>query len=148
MYSVSGITYRIIAVGGMMLLLSVGLFVLGTFVTAGEKHSYRLWGTVTLVFAFLYCSYFGYKALKPTVEIHEGYLEKEYRDSRVAPPLPFTHAYVFTNNGDVMPRYYLDTFSKKEILGEELISGVLYRVYYEKDTRIILKVEICEGQGI
>lgn len=143
MFDVSGIIYRMIAVGGMMLLLALALLVLSAYVAAKHKRGYRLWGVIILVLAVLYGSYFGYKALRPTVEIHEGYLEKEYRDSRVAPPLPFTHAYVFTNKGDDMPRFYLDTFSKKEIFGEELISGVLYRVYYEKDTRIILKVETC-----
>ncbi len=93
-------------------------------------------------------SYFSYKTVMPDIVSCEGAFVYEYRDSRVAPPLPLTAGYVF----DVVDEednlvFYLDVYSKKKIYPYEFIENKTYKVYYEKDTKIIVGIEEQTNQG-
>ena len=88
--------------------------------------------------------FFLIKILTPTIEIHRGiYLEK-YRNSRVAPPLPLTTEFIFSNKEGVKKGFYLDVLSAKDIVPEGFIEGFEYDIHYEKSTKIIVRVEIVE----
>lgn len=84
-----GIVYRIFATGAV-----VG--VVGVFLAAvSRKREDRIAAMVTLSFFVVYTSFHLYVLMNPRVLSFEGELTRQYRDSRVAPPLPTTCAYVF-----------------------------------------------------
>ncbi len=93
-----------------------------------------------LSFFVVYTSFHLYVRMNPRVLSFEGKLTEQYRDSRVAPPLPTTCAYVF-NTGEKKKRtVYLDSFTRNKY-DEEIVVGREYTVYYEQRTKIILKFE-------
>lgn len=78
--------------------------------------------------------------MNPRVLSFEGKLTEQYRDSRVAPPLPTTCAYVFDMGEEKKRTVYLDSFTRNKY-DEEIVVGREYTVYYEQRTKIILKLE-------
>ena len=84
-----GIVYRIFATGAV-----VG--VVGVFLAAvSRKREDRIAAMAALSFFVVYTSFHLYVLMNPRVLSFEGKLTEQYRDSRVAPPLPTTCAYVF-----------------------------------------------------
>ena len=144
----AGLWYRVFGVGGFILILGIILLIFDIPMIkkrkkAAKKKTFKKSIIVTCVVVaagILASSFYMYKAIWPDVDFYEGYYEYSKRNSRVAPPLPLTSEYVFTNES-IKRGFYLDNISSKEILGEELEEGVLYRVWYEEDTYVILKVE-------
>ena len=78
--------------------------------------------------------------MNPRVLSFEGKLTEQYRDSRVAPPLPTTRAYVFDTGEKKKRTVYLDSFTRNKY-DEEIVVGREYTVCYEQRTKIILKLE-------
>lgn len=75
----------------------------------------------------------------PDVKSINGVFVEEYRDSTVAKALPFTNGYVFREVGRSNSTIvYLDGFSAKDIIGEDLVEGKLYTVWYETEHDIIV----------
>lgn len=75
----------------------------------------------------------------PEIKSINGVFVEEYRDSTVAKALPFTTGYVFREVGrSTSTIVYLDSFSAKKIIGEELVEGQLYMVWYETENNIIV----------
>lgn len=140
----SGIIYRICACGGVFIILGIILLVFRIFDSKPNKRE-----AIVMIAMFsvgiIYISLHLYILINPTVEQCNGRFVRMYRDSRVAPPLPFTFAYVIDSNSEELNQtFYLDTFSKSEIfyeVGMELDEEVEYRIYYEKFTNIILRIE-------
>lgn len=77
----------------------------------------------------------------PQIDSFQGVLYEEYRNSRVAPPLPLTMEYSFSEVDGDKKVFYLDLLSKKEIIPEGFQKGEEYIVCYETRTNIIVKVE-------
>lgn len=142
MYNISGIVYRIFAFALVILLLGVIVICMGKFWNK-EKRKIKdiILGSGIIAFSIFLIIFYTYKAFNPTVKYHEGYLTSEYRDSTVAPPLPFTYAYVFSTNTGDKPIFYLDSFSKNVIFADDFSQDIKYRIYYEEDTHIILRVD-------
>ena len=142
MYTTIGLIYRGAVVGGVLFLSSAVLLV---FAFLGKKTKFKdyIVAFIALLLGIALGGYFFYKAANPVVLCHEGMLTRE-NSSKVF----LTYEYAFSNSNGLKPVLYLDTFSKKKIYPNELYVGETYRIYYEKDTRVILKIElISEGQG-
>ena len=90
-----------------------------------------------IVFGIDYAS----SLLSLEVRSFQGVFFQSYRNSRVAPPLPFTWEYGFCSSDGSKILLYLDTFTRKEIIPENFTLNEEYIVYYEEDTKVIVGVE-------
>lgn len=137
MYNCSGIIFRMIVDSSIWIILGL-ICILIDCKNAKRAGKVSILSLGLVVLGICTCCHFGYKAMNPTIEIHEGYLSREYRSGGLA-----TTAYVFTAQNGKKPTYYLDSFSRQEIFPDGLQEDIKYRVYYEADTHIILAVEEC-----
>lgn len=143
MYNFSGLIYRIWAVGGMLWIPGIILLLLGKFAPNifKNKREFYITSLMAIIVGLGVSIFFLIKIFTPTIEIHRGiYLEK-YRNSRIAPPLPLTMEYHFLNEEGQKKSFYLDALSEKKIIPEGLTEGYVYEIYYEKSTKIIVRVE-------
>lgn len=146
MYNLNGILYRIVCVGGVILLIGVLLLVISRFwIPQKVNIAVRNTSVIIIIISALYIFFHVYKFNNPQILCHEGFLSREYRDSTVAPPLPLTYAYVFTNSDGLKPTFYLDTFTAKDVFNYDMEVQTKYRIYYEKDLKIIVRVEEIVG---
>ena len=78
----------------------------------------------------------------PEVASCSGLFVESVRRPRSAPPFPLTWEYTF-DTGEPLKKYFeLDSISKKKIFPEEgLELGEKYQIYYEKHTKIIVKID-------
>lgn len=145
MYCYDGILYRIWAVCGAMFLLGV----ICILIEKPWRDTFRMRnctvGILLLVFSILSGMVYISRIAFPHVLYYDGEYVKENRNSRVAPPLPLTYEYIFSNGNEEEKNqvFYLDVISGKEILPSGFSRRQTYRVYYDKLTRVIVKVEDC-----
>ena len=147
MYNLSGLVYRIRAVGLFIFALGAFCLLLSCFWNAKkrDKKGMRI-ASVLIAISVVYSGYYIYKLYHPIILSHDGYFIEEHRDSSIAPPFPFTTSYTFSNKGGLKPVFYLDVFSKKKIYNTEFNPDIEYRIYYEKSTDIIVRVEILKNK--
>lgn len=74
------------------------------------------------------------------ISTYEGKFIEEHRES----PYLFRKEYCFSNAESIKPLFSLDIFSKKNIYPAEFEEGVLYRIFYEEKTDVIVNVEKLE----
>lgn len=144
MYNYCGIIYRLWGVCGVFAIVG-GLCLLVAFDQNGPRRKNGLLaGVLLILFALgLTIKYTTY-LINPEVESYQGIFVEEYRDSRVAPPLPYTMAYYFTDSEGEYSVFFLDVFSKKNIFNDSFQGGDTYIIYYETNTEIIVGVEKLE----
>lgn len=146
MYRLDGLLYRVFCVGGIILIVSVILLLLSKFWDKRRLNRSDLRIAIFgIVLSLIYCGAYVYKIINPDILAYQGYFEEAYRDSRVAPPIPATYAYVFSNN-ESKKTFYLDSFSKKNIIKQDFKKGDIYCVYYEKGSRIIVGIEYIDSK--
>ena len=150
MYNVSGIIYRIFAVGGICLINGVIIFFCSGILNPKrhkkkQKHTKKqkiefVVSLLIITYSIVYMSFFAYKANFPEIAAYEGTFISERRYARVAPQ---TYRFAFKNEQAEIKRdfFYMDSFSEKDIFPEGFVKGNKYVVFYEKDTKIIVKVE-------
>lgn len=96
MYRLDGLLYRVFCVGGIILIVSVILLLLSKFWDKRRLNRSDLRIAIFgIVLSLIYCGAYVYKIINPDILAYQGYFEEAYRDSRVAPPIPATYAYVF-----------------------------------------------------
>lgn len=146
---IDGLLYQIISPGIIMIIIGIGSIVLG------KKFSYKmtekqLKREIFLSFCSILCGVYAVivvavSIFSPGYETYQGEFVEWYRDSRVAPPLPFTGRYRFTD-GESVDSFCLDTFSKKNIYPENFEVGKEYIIYYKKGiaSDVIVYVEEVE----
>ena len=139
MNNYSGIVYRIGAVAGPIFVLGLVLMFIALKSPLLKKKSEILFAVAVIVVSILLGGFYVYKSIHPTISYHKGYIVEVHRYSKA----PFTNAYVFSNGDDDKPIFYLDSFSKKDILPNEFLPGVEYQIFYEENTKIIVRVETC-----
>ena len=140
MYHVDGLLYRAWFLGGITLLLGVFVLIYSKFWNRKlAKKKEILFASFTIIFAISYGLFFLYKANCPKIAFHEGYLSREYRE------FGMTDAYVFTNGSEKKLTFYMDSSTKKKVYSGDFSSEMKYRIYYEEDTKIILRIEEVEG---
>lgn len=143
MFFYGGIIYRIWAVSGVM-------FLLGVVCIAIEKpwskpfriQNYTV-GILLLIFSLLSCTFYVSRVISPHIQCYEGEFIGENRDPRVAPPLPLTYKFVFSNGDNKDQPFYLDVISRRKIIPSGFSPHKTYRVFYDGLTLIIVKVEEC-----
>ena len=136
-----GIIYRIWAVSGVIVLIGLVILVLSR--APKERHDIRF-GVFMILFGAGIALFLFSRIAFPSVEIDEGtYLYSE-RNSRAAPPLPFTDEYVFDFGRELKDSVYLDVFSRKKLFPEGFTEGQLYQVTYDSVTHVILDVEALD----
>lgn len=144
MFNFSGVFYRIWGVCGILLLVGILCILVerpwAKKVTLKDLKA----GLLITVFAIGLGLVYASRILFPDVLSYTGDFVDTHRNSRVAPPLPFTREYVFWNGEGKKQVYYLDTFSKKEIFPWELEYGQQYTIYYDDFTNVIVRVEPVE----
>ena len=146
MLNYEGIVYRIWAEGGAFLLLGIfGLIIAGIGRLSFDKECFVV-GILTILLGLYTCIEYTVYLFSPKVESFQAELDTQYRDSRVAPPLPFTWEYTFYDETGQLYTVYLDTFAKKKIFPEDFQVGEVYKVYYEDKSDIILGVEKVASQ--
>lgn len=136
-----GIIYRIWAEAGVIVLIGIVLIVLSK---APKERCDIRFGVFSILFGMGIALFLIGRIAFPSVEIDEGtYLYSE-RNSRAAPPLPFTDEYVFDFGRELKDSVYLDVFSRKKLFPEGFTEGELYQVTYDSVTHVILDAEALE----
>ena len=142
MYNYSGIWFRIWGVCGIILLLPI----VSWLFHCPWKKKVRIQGMKTEIIAVIgvivLTLYYLSRIVFPNVASYTGAFESSYRDSSVAPPLPVTYGYCFWNGEGKKPIFYLDIYSKRKIFPEEFKEAQEYTIYYDKLTKIIVKVDM------
>lgn len=138
MYNYAGIEYRLWAECGSFFMLGIICSLWGKPWKNGLKKNYI--GPLCILMSLLLFAEYAYVYCSKDVTSYTGEFVKSSRNSRVAPPLPFTDQYNF-DDGLGWEEYYLDIFSKKEIWPEDFVPGEEYIVYYDKHTKVIVKIE-------
>lgn len=139
MYNVGGLLYRALVIGLIILLSGILILLCSKFWNHNliKKKEFVI-AIIIIIFAILYMMFYFYKAYSPIIAYHEGYLSREYRD------FGMTYAYCFSNGDEKKLTFYLDIFSKKKIYISDFSQEIKYKIYYERDTYIILGVEEIE----
>ena len=141
MYNYSGVLYRIWGVCGIMLVLGI----LCIIIEQPWKHGFSIKrykiGLILVVFAVLLALVYCYCIWSKNVSYYTGEFVETHRNSRVAPPLPVTYVYVFWNGEGEKQKFYLDTFSKKELLPYGFEYEQMYTIYFDNFTKVIVKVK-------
>lgn len=152
MYCYDGLYYQLISPGLIFLVGFIWLF----FVTRkreessdkGEKKRITLHviSLLAILFVLFFIGKTGYSIINPTVTTYTGQFDTYYRDSRSAPPLPFTYYYRF-RDGKNAQGYNIDQFSIKKIYPDEFEYGKWYTIYSVKGatSQIIVRVEEAES---
>ena len=139
-YNLSGLYYRIHAVGGVLLFLGILDLLLTLFLWKKEKKLLIL-SILSIVTSLIFTTSYLIKLNNLEIEVYEGSFESTYRATAGIPSvLPFDFEYHFTSEAS-NKEFFLDAFSKKDIFPADFIEGNQYRIYYEKSTRIIVGVE-------
>ena len=144
MFNYSGIIYRIWGVCGIILL--IGVICLLIRKPKGDKFKIKHYKVelFTIVFAIVLGLIYISRIIFPSVSSYTGEFIEKHRNSRVAPPLPFTSEYVFLNANGKNPKFYLDSFSKKNIYPFDFEEGKQYTIYFDEFTKVIVRVEIVD----
>ena len=141
MYNLSGLYYQmktdtlVFGVVGLLFLVCSRFWIL-------EKRNVKelLIGVICCFLCICSLGYHLYFINDLKVSIHEGIFIEEHREN----PYVFRMEYCFLNEGGLKPLFYLDIFSKKDIYPTEFEEDVMYRIYYEEKTDVIVKVEKLE----
>lgn len=141
MYDYSGIVYRLWGQCGIAILL--GLMLVISYKDRSSKGDMgQLYGGIALIAVALiwgarYCACL----IAPDVQSVNCTFLDESRNSRIAPPLPFTMQYIVQDESGEKYRLYLDVISKKDIFPEDFCVGEQYVIYFESETDIIVAVD-------
>jgi len=145
MYDFSGVIYRLWAECGIIFCLGLLCILLEKPWQRPRKRSkgYFL-GILLMMIALGLGTYYMSRINHQDISVYQGEFIASHRNSRVAPPLPFTFEYVFWDGEGKKPVFYLDIFSKKKIYFPEFIEGCEYVIYFDELTHLIVNVEEIE----
>ena len=139
MYNTYGLLYRVFIPGIPLILFFVlSLLIILKGKKKKKKKTEVVFFLFEIVFTIGYTCFFAYNAYKPNIDFVEGY----YLRFRQTSVVPFSHDFVFDiDNEELHPSFHMDNFSRKKIYPNEFSKKIKYRVYYEKNTKIIVKIE-------
>ena len=144
MYNFTGLFYRMWAVSGVILLVGI-ICVLIEKPWAKGFIIKNCIGIIAIALSVILFTGYSYAIKAKDISSYTGEFISTNRNSRVAPPLPFTDQYVFWNGEGKKKVVYLDVFSKKKIYSHDFKVGQNYTVYYDEHFNIIVKIEkVCE----
>lgn len=138
MYNFRGIYYQMKSSVMLFIVLGVVFLILSKCWNA-DKRSIKemIIGVVCIVLAIVSVIYYSFIINNPKISVHEGYYVSENRAN--------THIlkmeYCFSNGEDIKPIFYLDVLTKKKIYPQTFDVNQKYRIYYEEESFVIVKVE-------
>ena len=141
MWNFGGIVYRIWAAAGIVTFLGIVCLLFANIGKKDFNKNLLIAGILGVVVGIAFGIDYASSLLSPEVRSFQGVFFQSYRNSRVAPPLPFTWEYSFCSSDGSKILLYLDTFTRKEIIPENFTLNEEYIVYYEEDTKVIVGVE-------
>ncbi len=138
MYNFSGIYYEMKSSCGFFLICGILLLLMSKFWVKSKKNIKEIvGGLVCVLLAIASMVYYMHIIKNPQVRTHEGYFVQENRAHRHL----LMMEYSFTNEDGLKPVFNLDVLSKKEIYPDDFDKNIKYRIYYEEETYMIIKVE-------
>lgn len=154
MIDLSGIWYRVYAEVPLIFLTGVIIFAFDIAairkkhkkgIKAGIENTLScLIGLAAICGSVILCAHYVQIATTPDVSSMDCIFLEQYRDSMVAPPLPFTDGYVFREMDEADSTIvYLDCFSAKKIVPQELLKREKYTVWYTSSENIIVRLELA-----
>lgn len=138
-YYYDGILYRVWGEAGIFILLGIICLLLSRKKSGSLNKDGYIAGVICVLLGIAMCINYLYSFAKPHVESTQSTLVEVRRNPREAPPLPFTMEYIFLND-EGYQAFYLDAFSNKTVLKEDLQLGEEYIIFYERRTDIIVGV--------
>ena len=139
-YNLSGLYYRFVSLGVLMFVTSMILLILW-FLFWKKEGKRILYVAIAGILASLIFSFYALDDINNLkVEVYEGVFEKESRETHGTGFLPFNGKFTFSSE-DSRKSFELDVYSKKKIFPEDFVEGKQYRIFYEKDSKIIVGVE-------
>lgn len=138
MWNFNGIVYRIWAVAGLIILLGVACLLISKIGKKDFNKECCSVGILCTLGGIAFAIYYASCVFSQQVSSFQGTFYETYRNSRVAPPLPFTMEYRFYDANDTSQVFYLDIFSMKEMIPEDFVLGKEYTIYYETNTNVIV----------
>lgn len=138
MYNLSGLYYVMKSNGVIFGLVGIIFFICSHFWDPKKKNMKDL--KIGIIVVLCFTGYYAYAIADLKISMHEGVFIEERREN----PFLFRKEYCFSNEDGLKPVFCLDYFSKKEVYPEEFEKGIRYRIYYEKRTNIIVRVDKVE----
>lgn len=140
-YDLNGLYYQMKSDGWVLGIVGL-VFLLSSHFWAAEKRNLKelMIGIICSLLCICFTGYHIYVINNLNVAVHEGTFVEENREN----PYLFRMKYCFTSAKGLKPLFYLDIFSKKKIYPDKLEKGVVYRIYYEEKTDVIVKIEKLE----
>lgn len=145
-FNYGGMVYRVWAFCGVFLVLGLLCLMISWHKKPKCNKEGVLVGALMILFALGSGMHYCNCLINPEVQRVTAVFLQAERNSRVAPPLPFTMEYQFTS--DKLYGIYLDVFAKKEIFPDNFVEGHEYTIYYEENTEIIVKVDPVCGNDL
>ena len=143
-YNLSGLYYRIFSVGLPLLALAIIFLLLWLFLWKKGKLILGV-SILAIICSIIYTSSMLVKINNLEVEVYDGVFEDARRETHGAGFYPGAKnnnfKYNFLSDSSSKRTFYLDVFSKEKIYPLDFVEGDRYRIYYEKNTRIIVGVE-------
>ena len=135
MYDFSGIWYHIIIWGVMTIVALLFLVTERSKTKLKNRKSRKNEIMIGLLMSIVFLLYYIYILINPSIEVFVGEYYKEHRERGLQTCYCFKE-YDGSNNS-----FYLDLFSAKRIIPAGFVEGIDYDIYYEVNTKTIVKVE-------
>ena len=142
-YDFSGFWWHIWTIGVIIFVGGIASLLLSRFWDSQKIVKKELITAIILILVSVgYSMYFVYKTYEPKIEVCEGTLVREKSYHRSA---PLSSGYTFKDESGKKTWCRIDAISRRtSVWPEGFKMGEKYRVYYETDTDIIVKVEKIE----
>lgn len=138
MYNFDGIYFQMKSSGILFLVLGIISLLLSRCWNRDKKDTKEmLMGLVCVVLASGSVIYHLNIISNPKILTYEGYYISENRFYKHL----LKREYCFSNRDNLKLIFYLDVLTKKEIYPDDFSTGQKYRIFYEEESDIIVKVE-------
>lgn len=138
MYNFGGIYYQMKSNAVLFVILGVVFLILSRCWNVDKRNvKEMIIGLACIILAVSSIIYYSIIINNPKILTHEGYYVSEHRVNKHILKME----YCFSNGDEIKPVFYLDVLTKKEIYPEEFNSEKMYRIFYEEETDMIVKVE-------
>lgn len=138
LYDFSGVYYQMLSDCIVYISAGVVFLLMSKFWKKTKRNNKMLvLGMVGAALTVVSIAYYSHAINQAKVLMYEGYFSTEHRASKHI----MKNEYVFLNEEGLDAVFYLDVLSKKKIYPKEFSKQTQYRIFYEKETNYIVKVE-------
>lgn len=140
MYDLSGLYYEMIINGLIFGIVGLEFLFFSKFWMDEKNIKDLMLGLFLIVLCISFLCYHSYVISDLEISVYEGIFIDENREN----PYLFRMEYCFGDKGKEKTLLYLDIFSKKKLYSDEFEKDVMYKIYYEEKTDVIVKIEKLE----